>query len=343
MMSVRPARLDTMKRRHATAPGRVNLIGDHTDYTGGLCLPMAIDMGTTIIGTVTNGHAVQLRSADEELPAMVAIDVVDPSAATPDWARYVAGVVHEIRPRNGFDGDVTTTIPIGAGLSSSAAFEVALALALGFEGSILELARLCQRAENLSSGVPSGILDQLSSAGGRAGKAMIMDCHDLSLTYVDVPNDADIVVIHSGQERTLAGSEYPTRVAQCAAAEAVIGPLRTATLADAESIDDPVVRRRARHVVTENQRVRDFARALSSGNLGEAGSIMTESHCSLRDDYETSTPIVDALIDELRETRGVFGARITGGGFGGCVVALAEPGSLTRGWVVHPAEGARLH
>ena len=338
-----PARLDDMKQRHATAPGRVNLIGDHTDYTGGLCLPMAIDLGTTIVGTFTESDTVDLRSADEAEPSTVGIDVRDPSSATPSWARYVAGVVHELRPMHGFDGDVTTTIPIGAGLSSSAAFEVALALVLGFEGTVLELAALCQRAENLSSGVPSGILDQLSSAGGRAGKAMIMDCHDLTLTYIDVPDDADIVVIHSGQERTLSGSEYPARVAQCAAAESLIGPLRLATNEAAESIEDPLIRRRARHVVTENARVRDFAHALSNGNLRVAGGIMNESHRSLRDDFETSTPVVDALIDDLLSTRGVFGARITGGGFGGCVVALTEPGALDRGWLVHPAEGARLH
>jgi galactokinase len=331
-----------VKRRHAIAPGRVNLIGDHTDYTGGLCLPMAINMGTTIVGHETNDRVVTLASADEDLAAIVAVDVVDPSSATPDWARYVAGVVHEVRPTNGFEGHVSTTIPIGAGLSSSAAFEVALALVLGFEGSILDLAKLCQRAENMSTGVPSGILDQLSSAGGRTGKAMIMDCHDLSLTYVDVPDDADIVVIHSGQERTLAGSEYPTRVAQCRAAESLIGPLRLATVTAAESIDDPLIRRRARHVVTENQRVRDFARALSNGDRHAAGEIMTQSHRSLRDDYETSTPLVDALINELTATPGVFGARITGGGFGGCVVALTKPGVLDRGWVVQPAAGARL-
>ena len=331
-----------MKQRRATAPGRVNLIGDHTDYTGGLCLPMAIDLGTTIVGTFTETETVHLRSADEALSATVRVDVRDPSSATPAWARYVAGVVHELRPTRGFDGDVSTSIPIGAGLSSSAAFEVALALVLGFEGSVLELAALCQRAENLSSGVPSGILDQLSSAGGRAGKAMIMDCHDLTLTYVDVPTDADIVVIHSGQERTLSGSEYPARVAQCKAAESFIGPLRLATPEAAASIEDRLLRRRAQHVVSENARVGHFARALSSGDLREAGAIMSASHRSLRDDYETSTPIVDALVDELHDTRGVFGARITGGGFGGCVVALTEPGVLARGWLVHPAEGARL-
>ena len=326
----------------AVAPGRVNIIGDHTDYTGGFCLPMAIDMATTITGERTDDGVVHLVSAAEPEPVSVAIEVTDPASVTPLWGRYVAGVVSELRPKDGFRGHAETTIPIGAGLSSSAALEVALALALGFEGSVLELARLCQRAEQVSSGVPSGILDQLASAGGREGKAMIMDCHDLSLTYVDVPDNADIVVIHSGPERTLSGSEYPTRVAQCAAAEALIGPLRLATLPAAASIEDPVVARRARHVVTENQRVHDFAAALADGRLAEAGAIMTRSHASLRDDYETSTPIVDRLIDTLIATPGVFGARITGGGFGGCVVALTEPGALDIGWTVRPAAGARL-
>lgn len=326
----------------AIAPGRVNIIGDHTDYTGGFCLPMAIDMATTITGEWTDDGAVHLMSAAEPGHVSVAIDVTDPASVTPSWGRYVAGVVSELRPAGGFRGHADTTIPIGAGLSSSAAFEVALALALGFVGSVLDLARLCQRAEQVASGVPCGILDQLSSAGGREGKAMIMDCHDLSLTYVDVPDNADIVVIHSGQARTLSGSEYPMRVAQCAAAEAVIGPLRLATLAAAASIEDPVVARRARHVVTENQRVHDFAAALAAGHLADAGAIMTQSHHSLRDDYETSTPIVDRLVDTLLATPGVFGARITGGGFGGCVVALTVPGALDTGWTVRPAAGARL-
>lgn len=326
----------------AIAPGRVNIIGDHTDYTGGLCFPMAIHLATVIQGTRTSDINVTLHSADEDEPAIVALDVADPRTAMPSWARYVAGVVHEQRPTRGFQGNVTTTIPIGAGLSSSAAFEVSLALALGFTGSVMELAELCQRAEQVASGVPCGILDQLSSAGGREGKAMIMDCHDLSLTYVDVPDDAEIVVVYSGQERELSGSEYPTRVAQCATAEALIGPLRLASLDALAGIDDPVVVRRARHVITENQRVRDFSVALAAGDLRSAGTLMTQSHLSLRDDYETSTPIVDELISTLLAKPGVHGARITGGGFGGCVVALTEPGALDVGWVVRPSAGARL-
>ena len=334
-----PAATPTIR---AIAPGRVNIIGDHTDYTGGLCFPMAIHLATEIVGRRTDADGVLLRSDNEPEAADVSLNVGDPTEATPGWARYVAGVVHELRPQRGFHGDVSTTIPIGAGLSSSAAFEVALALALGFEGSVLELAQLCQRAEQVASGVPCGILDQLSSAGGRKGKAMIMDCHDLSLTYVDMPEHADVVVVYSGQERKLSGSEYPLRVAQCAAAEAVIGPLRLASLSGLGDIDDPVVFRRARHVITENQRVRDFAAALAEGDVRSAGALMTQSHVSLRDDYETSTPIVDALVTSLLNTPGVYGARITGGGFGGCVVALSEPGSLDIGWVVRPSEGARL-
>jgi galactokinase len=331
----------TMNTVRAIAPGRVNLIGDHTDYTGGLCLPMAINLNTVIEGHATTEDYVELTSEHQSDIAQVRVDIDEP-ASTKGWTRYVAGVVHQMKLSNGFLGHVSSTVPLGAGLSSSASFEVALALALGHSGSIMDLALLCQRAEQVASGVPCGILDQLSSAGGREGKAMIMDCHDLSLTYVDVPDNADIVVVHSGQERGLVDSEYAQRVAQCAAAERVIGPLRTATLEAAAEIDDAVVARRAKHVISENQRVRDFAVAFANGDLQQAGALMNQSHQSLRDDYETSTPIVDALIAELVGTSGVYGARITGGGFGGCVVALTRPGALQVGWRVRPAAGAHL-
>lgn len=326
----------------AVAPGRVNLIGDHTDYTGGLCLPMAIDLATTVHG-VRGGDRVVLRSADEPFRADVPLEVDDPSTVGPFWARYVAGVVAVVRPREGLTGMVTTTVPIGAGLSSSAALEVSLALALGFEGTPLELAQTCQRAEQLACGVPTGILDQLASASGRADHAMVLDCRALTVQHVSVPDDVEIVVVHSGQERQLAASGYTERVQQCRAAEAIVGPLREATLDAVAGIGDPVLRARAHHVVTENQRVRDFAAALASGDRRGAGALVTESHVSLRDDYATSHPVVDALVDSLLARRGVLGARITGGGFGGCVVALTEPGALTgEGWHVRPAAGAHL-
>jgi galactokinase len=327
----------------AFAPGRVNVIGDHTDYTGGLCLPMAIHLGTTVTGR-PGGSQVVLQSADEPVPAVVPLDVDEPWAMEPFWARYVAGVVGAVAPPVGFVGNVTTTVPIGAGLSSSAAFEVALALALGFEGSPLEIAQRCQRAENLATGVPTGILDQLSSAGGVAGHALVMDCTSFELRPVPWPDDVEVVVVHSGQERSLAASGYATRVKECAAAEAIVGPLRSVTsVSQLDAIEDRVVRARARHVVTENERVRQFAAALDAGDRAALGELMNEGHASLRDDYEVSTSIVDATIERLLAVPGVMGVRMTGGGFGGCVVALCDPGSITdEGWIVRPGPGAAL-
>lgn len=325
------------------APGRVNIIGDHTDYTGGLCLPMAIDLATTLVVS-RGGDRVELVSADEPDPASVALDVSDGDvgAMMPYWSRYVAGVVRVVRPSIGLKGRVETTIPIGAGLSSSAAFEVAVALALGLEGTPFEIALACQKAEQLATGVPTGILDQLASAAGRPGQAMILDCHDHTLSYVPMPEAVDIVVIHSGQGRQLAASGYSARVEECRIAEREIGPLRLASLAAANSIADPVVARRSRHVVSENLRVREFATAMAAADFQTAGAIMTESHRSLRDDYESSHATVDQLVDSLLSRPGVLGARITGGGFGGCVVAMTEPGAITEGWHVRAAAGAHV-
>ncbi|MDQ1395613.1 MAG: galactokinase [Acidimicrobiaceae bacterium] len=306
----------------AFAPGRVNLIGDHTDYTGGLVLPMAIELGTTVT-LMRGGNVVELRSV---------------AAVDRGWTRYVNGVVAELGVSFGATGTVTTDLPIGAGLSSSAALEVAVALALGFEGPKLELAQLCQRAEQRASGVPCGIMDQLASVEGVEGSALLIDCSSLSVTPVPLPDDVAVVVIHSGQERALAGSAYAERRAQCEAAEALIGPFRSASLADAESIADPVLRRRARHVITENARVRQFVGA----SAPVAGRLMTSSHASLRDDFEVSTPVLDALVDRLVSTPGVYGARLTGARFGGCVVALTPPGALKEGWTFKPSAGARL-
>jgi galactokinase len=326
-------------RLHVRAPGRVNLIGDHTDHTGGLVFPMCIDRWTDIVFSV-GGDRVALRSDGEPEPVDIALPFdAEPMQVEPRWGRYIAAVAAEIPDARGIAGDISTTIPVGAGLSSSAALEVACALALGFDGAPLELALLARRAEHRATGVPTGIMDQLCIASGVSGHAMLIDCHTLDVAHAPVPDDV-VIVVRFVAHRTLEVSEYGERVAQCAAAEAVVGPLRTATVAELDRIDDELVRARARHVVTENARVRAFSVALAAGDFDVAGEIMLDGHRSLRDDFGTSTPVMDAAVEELRGTPGVLGARMTGGGFGGCVVAMCRPGTQTGGWFVRPVAGA---
>jgi galactokinase len=300
---------------------------------------MAIDLETVVEGTAQGDH-VSLASTDEPERALVSLSVDDPASVSPPWARYVAGVVAVVRPAVGFQGTVSSTVPPGAGLSSSAALEVAVALAVGFEGTTRELAQACQEAEQRASAVPCGIMDQLASAAGVAGHALLIDCTTLDITPVPLPEGLDVVVVHSGVERGLGGTAYAERRAECEAAARYVGPLRAASVADVEGIDDPVLRRRARHVVSENERVRAFAEALAAGRVDHLGPLMAASHASLRDDFEVSLPALDELVERLAGTPGVLGARLTGAGFGGCVVALAEPGALVEGWRVRAATGA---
>jgi len=327
----------------ARAPGRVNLIGDHTDYTGGLVVPMAIDRETIVEGFRT-GHEIMLTSRNEKGAVTVPLDVTDPMATRPEWGRYVAGVVATLRPTVGFHGAVTSDLPIGAGLSSSASLELAVALALGAPvADSIALAQLCQAAEHAAVGVPSGIMDQLVVAAGVEDHALVIDCDTLTFEPVPIPTGLEVTVVHSGASRALATSAYAERVGQCAEAEAQIGSLRHADRRAADEIVDPVVRARARHVVTENARAVAFVEALRSDDLDTAGRLMVESHHSLRDDYEVSTAKLDTIVDELLDTQGVFGARLTGAGFGGCVVAIGRPGALVgRGWTVRAAHGASV-
>jgi galactokinase len=322
------------------APGRVNLIGEHTDYTGGLVFPMAINRGITLSYTAADG-VVELTSdgVPGELSISLPFDSA-PNAVEPHWGSYIAAMAAELRATQGLRGHVLSDIPAGAGLSSSAALECAIGLALGFDGTPLELSQAAQRAEHRATGVPTGIMDQLSIAAGVAGHATLIDCHGLSVTPHAVPRDIDVVVRFIAH-RTLEGSQYGDRVAECERAEDEIGPLRLATLDDVERISEDIIRRRARHVVNENQRVRDFAAALGIGDYVEAGRIITEGHASLRDDFDVSTARMDAAVDGIVATPGVFGARMTGGGFGGCIVAICQPGALADGWIVSPSAGAR--
>ena len=335
-----PAVSDQRESVRIHAPGRVNLIGEHTDYTGGLALPMAIDRGTTLTATPRPG-SVRVTSAD--VGGTVEIELPfdrTPASVEPRWGSFVAATAVELESTLGFSGRLTSDIPAGAGLSSSAALMCAVALALGFDGTPLELARRVRRAEHAATGVPTGIMDQYCIAAAQAHHATLVDCRDLSIEQVPVPDDIEIVVRFVAQ-RTLRGSAYSDRVEECARAESVIGPLRAATLDDVARIDDRTIRRRARHVVSENQRVRDFVSALRLGDYPQLGRLMIASHRSLRDEFDTSTAAMDAAVDALAATPGVFGARMTGGGFGGCVVAIARPGALTDGWVVRASQGAR--
>jgi galactokinase len=327
----------------AVAPGRVNLIGDHTDYAGGLALPMAIDRAVVVTG-VRGGDRIRLVS--EAFPDPVDVRLGDPVAAASGWGRYVAAVAAVVAGAGGLGaarglvGTVASDVPIGAGLSSSAALEVAVALALGAEGSPRELALACQRAEHAATGVACGILDQLTITSARAGTAMVMDCATLEVRHVPLPDDGVFVVVPSGVQRTLAETEYGTRRREVEASMARIGPLRDADPAALASLPAPLDAR-ARHVASECARVEELAAALAAGDLAAAGAAMARSHASLRDDFAASTPRVDALVARLCALEGVHGARMTGGGFGGCVVALCRPDvSIPDGWVVRAAAAA---
>lgn len=332
----------------AFAPGRVNLIGEHTDYTGGLVLPMALDAGVTISGRRTADARLRLASSQQDIDLDLALPIVgDPGAAEPEWGRFIAAVAADLGlgPDDGFTGTVDSTLPAGGtGLSSSSALTCAALLAFGPDGDRNMLAEQARRIESAATGVNTGIMDQLSSLRGVAGHCLMIDCATLAVEPVPVPDDVEVLVVHSGQPRILAGSAYNERRATCEAIEAKIGPLRQATLEDVEALADPVMRRRGRHVVSENARVRAMVEALHTGRLDLAGQILAEGHRSLSEDYEVSTPIVDSQQARVAAMPGVIGARLTGGGFGGSLVALAEPGTtldIEEWWMrARPGDGA---
>jgi len=347
------------------APGRANLIGEHTDYNLGFVLPVALDMAT-YIGGVQQDRIVSLTSLDE--PGDVVVDVTTGAGPTSGWGRYVTAVVRAARDDGvdvrGFSGVVASDVPAGAGLSSSAALEVVIASAL-LRAPIdpVRLARVCRRAENEYVGVKSGIMDQLASVGGRAGRALLIDCRDETFRTLPLPDHVRVVLIDSGVKRELDDSSYNERRDECETAADVLGvaSLRDADLGLLERHAgqlDEVVFRRARHVITENERVVETAAALETGDLSRIADLFDGSHRSLAGDFEVSTPEVDTLVAIARRTPGVLATRLTGAGFGGCTVQLVEEsraeaaaadiarryteatGHEARWWVSDAADGA---
>jgi galactokinase len=323
----------------------VVLIGDHTDYMGGLVLPMAIDLHTEVIGQ-RGGATVSLTSGHFGDSVTLQLPVDHPERTRPEWGRYVAGVVAEFAPSAGLSGVIRSTVPAGGGLSSSAALELAVALAVSDEDDPLTLAWRCQSAEQVATGVPCGIMDQLCSAAGVEGHALLIDCATTEITPVPIPDHLAVWVVDSGEPRRLAESGYATLRAEAEAAAALVGPLPAADYDAIEEITDDTLRRRARHVRSECERVLRFAEALTADDLTAAGELVTASHRSLRDDAQVSTPALDALVEALTGTPGVLGARLTGAGFGGSVVALASAGvdlseAGAGGRRVRASDGAR--
>ncbi len=311
------------------APGRVNLIGEHTDYSGGLVLPVAIEYGITL-DVLSAAHEITLSS--DLLGAAPAFAADGSGPGSGGWARYAQAVAAELaelgRPAVGLTGTVLSDLPAGAGLSSSAALEVAVALALcavaEFELGPLELAAACRRAEFRAVGVPCGILDQAGSILGRVDTAILLDCATLAYRLVPVPAEAGLVIVSSGIERSLESTAYSERKDELERAlELVSADRSTAVRLDDLVGLDPVSERRLRHVVTENGRVERCATALEAGDLVAAGRLLGESHASLRDDYEVSISELDLLV-ELAGDAGALGARMLGGGFGGSVLVLTE-------------------
>ncbi|HTU97762.1 MAG TPA: galactokinase family protein [Solirubrobacteraceae bacterium] len=345
------------ERATAFAPGRVNLIGEHTDYNEGLALPFAIGEGVTVRATATGDSEFQVVASDLDAHDTFSLETVSPVAG---WRAFARGAVGELRaagcPLVGARLEITGSVPRGSGLSSSAALEVALCLALLAVADLtppdrLDLARLCSRVENDWVGAQTGLLDQIASLFGEPESAMCIDFHSLEVTPVALELDGyRLVTLDSGERHANAGGDDPTadgynqRRAECVRAAELLGiaSLRDATLDAVQALPEPL-RSRAHHVVTENGRVQDTVAALSNGDLERVGVLLNASHASLRDRFAISTPTVERTVTTLLDA-GAVGARIVGGGFGGHVLGLMPPGAVPPPGVleVEPGPGARI-
>jgi galactokinase len=319
----------------ARAPGRVNLIGEHTDYNDGFVLPMAIDRAVWIALRPRTDSRVVIRSLDFEEERE--FDLAHLASVGAQWIDYVQAVAWVLQKRRrdlqGWEGVAAGDVPIGAGLSSSAALELAAARAFAALGGMpwdaREMALAAQRAENEWIGVQCGIMDQMISASGEEGHALLIDCRTLETRSVPVPADTAVVILDTSTRRGLVDSAYNDRRAHCEMAAAQLGvrALRDVDLATFEREQgrlEPLIRRRARHVVTENERTLRAADALRRGDADEMGRLMNDSHASLRDDFEVSRRELDVMVELAQAHPACHGARMTGAGFGGCAVALVR-------------------
>ena len=317
------------------APGRVNLIGEHTDYNDGFVLPMAIERAVYIALRPTPNKAVRLVALDFDTEVRFSLEGEIEHGSGP--GEYVRGMAQALNaagyPLEGFEGLLAGDVPVGAGLSSSAAMEMAVGQALaavgGFEVDPKKLAQMGQWVENEWLGLGSGIMDQMISAAGVADHALLIDCRSLALTPVPLPDETVVAILDTGTRRELVGSAYNERRQQCEAAADFFGvaALRDVTPEQFGQRADGMAalpRQRARHVITENARVLEARDALQAGNATEFGRLMSESHASLRDDFEVSSPALDAIVRHAQNHPASYGARMTGGGFAGCAVALVR-------------------
>lgn len=342
------SRFGVPPRWAAAAPGRVNLIGEHTDYNDGHVLPIAIERWCVVVAGHADGDHSTFTTTAEDQPEEIDLRT-RAERGEPGWGNYVRGAARLFQDRGcaipNFNAVITASVPVGSGLSSSAALCVSLATV--FEQITREVleprdkARLCQRIEHEFAGVPCGIMDQTASIMARAGQALHLDCRDGSIEHVPMPPGARaiLLVIDTGVRHDLATNEYGLRRRQCEQAVASIASLMNRPISSLRDVDqsmldacapqlDPLLLTRACHIVSENDRVLNAVAALRAGELATFGELMYDSHDSLRDDYEVSCAELDCIVDAARtigRAGGVFGARMTGGGFGGCAIALCNP------------------
>ena len=326
------------------APGRVNLIGEHTDYNLGFVFPIALEMACYVAIAPARHGQLRIYSRDFEAEFSILVEYLAQTKPAKTWSDYPVGVAHEMVragvPLEGADLYIASEVPAGSGLSSSAALEIAAAVALlgGRKMQQLELALLGQRAESQFVGMPCGIMDQYASVFGRKGSAIQIDCRSLTHEYVTLPADVRIIAVNSLVKHELGSSAYRERVAECQEAVKAIQKtdhevrsLRDVSLERFQEIErdiPDVPRKRARHVISDSQRVLDLGAAARANDLREMGRLFVASHRSMQHDYEISCEEIDFLVDTAMKLPGVYGARMTGGGFGGCTVNLIAPGSV---------------